>query len=107
MYILTDVKKLFNLPEDVIEPLERTSNQSATVAEALRLYFKHKATVKRLVEVADSLEKKLNPEVHTFTHSESLPALLKEYDGEPDHGFVDPTNRKRKYDLYLHEWVEN
>lgn len=103
------IRKDFTLPEDLVERLSKERSMSGTVAEALNLYFNHKDTVKRLVVVADGLEKKLNPEVslgqlnNTKDRYEKLPE--RQSDEEPPHGFVDPTNRKRKWDGYSKEWV--
>lgn len=44
------IRKLFTLPDQLAEQLNREKNQSATVAEALTLYYKHKETVRQLAE---------------------------------------------------------
>lgn len=49
-------RKLFTIPADLCEKLEGSSNQSGTVAEALRLYFKSKDSAKRVVALAERLE---------------------------------------------------
>lgn len=53
------------MSNNVIEKLDRQSNKSGTVEEALNLYFNHKDTVRRLAEgverIAELLEKGTKP----------------------------------------------
>lgn len=53
-------RKLFTLPIDLCEVLEKQSNQSGTVQEALRLYFKSKDSAKRVVALAEKMEVRYN-----------------------------------------------
>lgn len=59
------IRKLFTLPEQLAEQLNREKNQSATVAEALTLYYKHKETVRQLAEntgkIVEILQKSNKP----------------------------------------------
>lgn len=100
------MKKLITLPDDLAERLGKGRHQSQVVVEALYLYYLHKDTVKRLIQLADSLEKRLNPE-YTFKQSPQIPGLPERDDDEPPHGFVDPTNRLRRWNGYNKEWEPN
>ena len=100
-------RKLFTLDDDLVERIGLEGNQSRVVNDALRLYYVNKETVKRLVGLADRLENKLSPEVTLGQTNKHTPLPERESDDEPPHGFIDPTNRQRKWDGYMKEWVPN
>ena len=60
-----NTRKLFTLPTEIAERLGRERNQSATVAEALDVYFNHKDLMRKLANnterIIDHLEKKDKP----------------------------------------------
>lgn len=58
------IRKLFTLPDPLAEQLNREKNQSATVAEALTLYYKHKETVRQLAENTTKILAKLDTPVY-------------------------------------------
>lgn len=58
------IRKLFTLPDPLAEQLNREKNQSATVAEALTLYYKHKETVRQLAENTTKILAKLDTQVY-------------------------------------------
>lgn len=57
------VRMNFTLTPATAERLRLETNKSGTVEEALKLYFNHKDTVKRIISLADRLEDKLNPTI--------------------------------------------
>lgn len=50
------MNKTLSLPEDVHGRLSREANASATVVEALRMYWEHKDTIKRLASHVGEIE---------------------------------------------------
>lgn len=87
----------FTLSLDVTELLDRQSNKSGTVEEALRLYFKNKDTVKRLVSLADRLDRKLPEPAQT---NEKVPSVREQveafgliYDARNSQAFSQNDNR--------------
>lgn len=58
------IRKLFTLPDKLADQLNRERNQSATVAEALTLYYEHKETVRKLAENTGKILDKLSAPVY-------------------------------------------
>lgn len=58
------IRKLFTLPDELGDKLNRERNQSATVAEALTLYYEHKETVRKLAENTGKILEKLSTPVY-------------------------------------------
>lgn len=92
---------MFILDDGLAERLALEGNQSRVVNDAVRLYYQNRETVKRLVALADRLD--------AFLGTQTLPTIriplpARESDDEPPHGYVDRTNRQRKWNGYTKEW---
>lgn len=63
-------RRLFSLPTDLCDLLDKQTNKSGTVQEALRLYFKHKDTVRQVAantgRILEVLEERTTKQQDSF-----------------------------------------
>lgn len=91
------IKKTVSLPKDLNDLLLKEQNQSNTVTEALKLFFKHKETAKRLVTLAEKLEVRLEKldtiQTHTVVRQQVVddgPAVVTNFEGDSEVDVFDP-----------------
>lgn len=95
-----DKKRMnFTLPPDICELLDKETNKSDTVAKSVRMYLTSRDASRRIIALADRLESKLPEQII------NQPQPIQQE--EIPHGYVDPNNRKRKWNAFIEGWEAN